>query len=243
MTMTMTMMMMMMTKVRWWWWWWWWWLRSDDDDDDDDDDDYVVDQDIRSFLSPLHSVSLHWRALGTRDEQRTFRPFLAWCLYHGASRRMGAMGRSGANSIRPWLHARDLFPLCRALADAGCFGNGSNVDPMCKGHWQAQNLWMVGGVTQKKIVLISMQMMNILPCTYTNNSGGTGSMKATSSKPVALSSGLLCSKNDSMNLWQFGWQLKKCHPAAIRCCFMAIGDCTHVQKNPYVFYSSAILDA
>jgi len=30
--------------------------------------------------------------------------------------------------------------------------------------------------------------------------GGTGSLKATSSKPVALSSGLLCSKNDSMNL-------------------------------------------
>ena len=54
--------------------------------------------------------------------------------------------------------------------------------------------------TQKKNVLISMQMMNTLPCTCTNKSGGTGSLKATSSKPVALSSGLLCSKNDSMNL-------------------------------------------
>ena len=52
----------------------------------------------------------------------------------------------------------------------------------------------------RKIVLLSMQMMNRLPRTCTNNSGGTGSLKATSSKPVALSSGLLCSKNDSMNL-------------------------------------------
>ena len=34
----------------------------------------------------------------------------------------------------------------------------------------------------------------------------------------------------------FGWQLKKCHPAAIRCCFTAIGDSTHVfQKKTYFF--------
>ena len=52
----------------------------------------------------------------------------------------------------------------------------------------------------KKIASVSMQMMNRLPGTCTNNSGGTGSLKATSSKPVALSSGLLCSKNDSMKL-------------------------------------------
>ena len=34
---------------------------------------------IRTFFfrSPLHSVSLHWRGLDTRDERRTFRPFLA----------------------------------------------------------------------------------------------------------------------------------------------------------------------
>jgi len=52
----------------------------------------------------------------------------------------------------------------------------------------------------KKVMLLSMQMMNRLPRTCTNNSGGTASLKAPSSKPVALSSGLLCSKNDSMNL-------------------------------------------
>ena len=52
----------------------------------------------------------------------------------------------------------------------------------CKGHWQAHNLSMVGGVAQKKSMLLSMQMMNRLPRTCTNNSGGAASLKATSSQ-------------------------------------------------------------
>ena len=34
----------------------------------------------------------------------------------------------------------------------------------------------------------------------------------------------------------FGWQLKKCHPAAIRCCFTAIGDSTHVFEKIHIFF-------
>ena len=37
-------------------------------------------------------------------------------------------------------------------------------------------------------------------------------------------------------LHDFGWQLKKCHPAAIRCCFTAIGDSTHVFKKIHICF-------